>query len=218
MATRKYKKQGRNKTRHFNSKKNKHLKKHKNTYKMRRRGGMPNGRGKTVRFGEDNVKEFASSPFYTHDYDDEETSISHYRRCPHSKYITPGIFPCRHKNTLFRNYEEYKEWINLKREAALAQTSHGSDMLGHYRNIRDANLMTTRRWNKSIPPEYRIYNEETGEITDSRLHEPTSDEERLFLSQQRRNRDKEKEKWMQDVAKFKRDQSVLHNFMDESDY
>lgn len=220
MATRKYRKQKRNKIRHIISKKYTHSKKHKNnkkTYKMRRRGGMPNGRGKTVRFGEERVREFTSPPSYT-DYDDEETSISHYRRCPHSKYITPGIFPCRHKNTVFRNYDEYKEWINLKRSAALAETSHGLDMAAHYRNIRDANLVTTGRWNKPIPPEYRIYNEETGEIKDTRLFEPDSEEERMFLAQQRRNREKEKEKWMQDVAKFKRDRVVLNSFMDDSDY
>jgi hypothetical protein len=228
MATKKYRKQG-IKRRHFISRKNtnkrkekskyRYLKKHKNnknTYK-KRRGGMPNGKGKTVRFGEERVREFTTAPSYT-DYEDEDSSISHYRRCPHKKYITPGIFPCRYKNTVFKNYDEYIEWVNLKRNAATAETSHGPDMLAHYRNIRDANLMTTGRWNKPIPPEYRIYNEETGEISDTRLFEPDSDEERTFLARQRINREKEKEKWMQDVAKFKREKVVLNSFMDDSDY
>lgn len=227
MVTKKNIKYKRNHRRHFVSKKNNNMKykqnknknkNNKNTYKIRRRGGMPNGKGKTVRFGEDRIKEFATSPSYLHDDYDEDTSISHYRRCPHPKYITPGIFPCRHKNTVFRNYDEYNEWVNLKKNAALAETSHGSDMISHYRNIRDANLMTTGRWNKPIPPEYRIYNEETGEINDTRLYQPDSEEERMFLAQQRINRDKEKEKWAQDVAKFKRERVVLNNFIDDSDY
>jgi hypothetical protein len=218
MATRKYTKLYRNKSKPFISKKNRNKKKYNKTrVNIRRRGGMPSGKGKTVRFGEERIKEFATAPSYTDEYD-EMSSISHYRRCPHPKYITPTIFPCRHKNTVFKNYDEYMEWVNLKRAAVSAETSHGRDMLGHYRNVRDEELKSSGRWNKYIPPEYRIYNEETGEINDSRLFQPDSDEERMILAEQRQKRNKEKEQWLQDVAKFKRERVVLNNFMDPYDY
>lgn len=228
MATRKHMKQHASKRRQFISKKNRNnyknkylkVKKHKNnkkTYKNRRRGGMPTGKGKTVRFGQEGVKEFTTVPSYEDEYD-EMSSTSHYRRCPHPKYITPSIFPCRHKNTVFKNYDEYMEWVNLKRTASRAETSHGIDSVSHYRNVRDEELKSSGRWNKYIPPEYRIYNEETGEIMDVRLFQPDSDEERMFLAQQRQRRNKEKEKWMQDVATFKRNRVVLNHFMDDSDY
>lgn len=217
MATKKYTKNHRNKSKPFTSKKYRNKQKYKKRLNTRRRGGMPNGKGKTVRFGEARIKEFATAPSYTDEYD-EMSSISHYRRCPHPKYITPGIFPCRYKNTLFKNYDEYKEWINIKRAASTSHTTSATDPITHYRAIRNEELKSTGRWNKYIPPEYRIYNEETGEINDSRLFQPDSDEERMTLAQQRQKRNKEKEQWLQDVAKFKRERVVLNNFMDPSDY
>ena len=185
--------------------------------KTRRRGGMPNGKPKTLRFAEDSnqIAEFKTILPYMSD--DEETSIKHYRRCPHEKYITPGIFPCRYHNTLFRNIEEYMEWKKIKKDASLSETSHGLDREQHLRNIRSKELVTSGRWNKPIPPEYRVYNEATGEITDVRLFEPDSDEERMFIAQQRQRRNVAKTKWAQDVAKHRRDRPDLYYDIIEDD-
>ena len=189
--------------------------------KTRRRGGMPNGKSKTLRFAEhpEQVAEFKTILPYMSD--DEESSIKHHRRCPHEKYITPGIFPCRYHNTLFRNIQEYMEWKKIKKDASLSETSHGIDRAQHLRNIRTKELLTSGRWNKPIPPEYRVYNEETGEITDARLFEPDSDEERMIIAQQRHRRNMEKEQWARDVAKHRQDRPELYYDIepdDDADY
>lgn len=219
MATRKHIKGKRNAKKNI-KKSNKKYIKLGNKNKTKRRGGMNNGKTKTLRFGEDKVDEFKTT-LYPYDLEEsyEESSIKDYRRCPHPKYMSRGTFPCRHHNTVFRTYEEFMEWIQMKKDASAAETSHGIDSEQHRRNIRDAKLITTGRWNKPIPPEYRIYNEETGEINDARLFTPDSDEERMFLAQQRDKRNKEKVKWMQDVARHKRDRPELYyDIDDENDY
>lgn len=214
MATRKHIKRKNNNKTHHNRKNKTKIRNKKNT---RKRGGMPNGKNKTLRFGEDRVREFKTvlSPADLED-SDEDSSIKHYRRCPHPKYMSRGTFPCRHHNTVFRTYEEFMEWMQMKKDASTAETSHGLDTLQHSRSIRDAKLITTGRWNKYIPPEERIYNEETGEISDARLFAPDSDEERMVLAQQRQTRSREKVKWLQDVAKHKREKPELYYDLDDN--
>lgn len=172
------------------TRKSRKIKRRKN---LRHRGGMPGKTAKRVSFAEPIIIEF-ETPLEKHESSD-------YRLCPSFKHIRGHHFPCRYKNTIFENQNEFAEWY---REEIKKTIERNLDKKRHLSKIRDEQLSATGNWNRYIPPEFRSYNEE-GVIEDVLPFSPTLGEEesRELLRQKRRERKLATHKWLEDVNTYR---------------
>lgn len=96
--------------------------------------------------------------------------IPSYRKC--SSRPRESDFPCQIRGAIFYNIEEFNEYarlVNDKNKGRLPAYMH-------YANMKKT-LKSSGSYKKKIPPQYRYYDEETGEIHDIRLfNDDDSDE------------------------------------------
>lgn len=81
------------------------------------------------------------------------------------------IYPCHLRGVVFENKAEWEDYLENLR-ARNVTTGHKPVSL-HRKSIM-SNLSRQGKSSKRIPPEFRLYNIETGEITDMRTLGPKS--------------------------------------------
>lgn len=198
MSSKKYLIQrGKKKTR-----KNRRTKKYKNP-KYFKKGGMPGKTGKKVTFGQVEEREFITQPTKI---TREDVELEYSKKCPPIKDIRPYHFPCRYKNTVFSNREEFLEWYKSEMER---QYKPGKISKSQYKDyIKRRALDETGYWDTYIPEEFRSYDERTGVVEDIRPF-ATEDEEvskaKAILNEKRRQRKEQQEMWKRDVKEFRDD-------------
>lgn len=77
-----------------------------------------------------------------------------------------GRFPCKYRNTVFQNGQEWKDYLNIINNRNTKNT-------GLSRQTVMSELSKKGKSAKKIPPEYRLYNIQTGEIFDLRDFSPS---------------------------------------------
>lgn len=81
----------------------------------------------------------------------------------------PKNFPCRQKNTVFDNAEEFNEYARDVSDTIMRRRRKGlPSVSSHYKTMKNK-LKATGSYRKKIPPEYRFYDEDSGRIIDVRL-------------------------------------------------
>jgi len=93
-----------------------------------------------------------------------------YRKC--SSRPRERDFPCQIKGAVFNNMEEFNEYARLVNDR---NRGHLPAYM-HYANMKKS-LKSTGSYKKKIPPQYRYYNEDTGEIHDIRLFKDDDSDE-----------------------------------------
>jgi hypothetical protein len=88
---------------------------------------------------------------------------SRYRACP--KYPEEDDFPCSKAYTVFENMHEYEQH---KDDFGLRDHSKRSSVRSHYSQMREK-FATEGKNARKIPPEYRLYDTDTGEVHDLRF-------------------------------------------------
>lgn len=168
-------------------------KKPKKTH-TRRRGGGP--KGKRVAFGEPQEMEF-ETPIQELVMDASESRV---RKCPSITHIRPEHFPCRYKNTVFADRNEFLVWYKdeLNRRAAVASPSYKT-------HLKRRVATETGKWDTYVPHEFRAYNDLTGTIEDVRPFGAAEQESsRALLIQRRKERKDAQEQWRREVQEFRK--------------
>jgi hypothetical protein len=181
--------------------KNKKTRKNKTPKYFKRNGGMNGKSKKKVTFGEVEEREFVTPIL---ERNSVELELKLYNRCPSVKYIRPHHFPCRYKNTLFIDKDQFAEWYRSEIER---QYKPGIIPKSKYKDyIKRRELSETGYWDTYIPEEFRSYNETTGVIEDIRPFAAEDEEiSKTLLHEKRRQRKEEQEKWKRDVREFRED-------------
>lgn len=122
----------------------------------------PSTRKKKLSFSSNikSVKEYApdNSP---------NDTFNHIPRCNPPQ--RPKNYPCRRKNTVFETVEEFNEYARDVSDTKLQRRQQGlPSVSSHYKTMR-SKLKESGSYRKKIPPEYRLYDEDTGSIIDIRM-------------------------------------------------
>jgi hypothetical protein len=91
------------------------------------------------------------------------------KRSPSSfpKCSQPLQFPCAYKGGIFENLEEWETFTRMLRSKNVSTKL--KSVKDHYRDVK-SKLVKENKYKKTIPAEYRLYNEDTGEIIDLRTY------------------------------------------------
>jgi hypothetical protein len=184
--------------------KNKKTRKNKFPKYFKRNGGMP---GKKVTFGEVEEREFVT-PMTKLTREDVE--LASYNLCPPIKHIRPYHFPCKYKNTVFSDKDEFAEWYRSEIER---QYKPGVIPKSKYKDyIKNKELSESGYWDTYIPEEFRSYDETTGVVEDIRPF-AIEDEEisKGLLREKRRERKQKNKNWQRDVKEFREDTDFFNS-------
>lgn len=83
------------------------------------------------------------------------------------KCSQPLQFPCAYKGGVFENLEEWEIFTRMLRSKNVSTKL--KSIKDHYRDVK-SKLVKENKYKKQIPAEYRLYNEDTGEIIDLRTY------------------------------------------------
>jgi len=178
--------------------KNKKTRKNKPPKYFKRNGGMP---GKKVTFGEVEEREFVTP---TPERTGLDLELKLYPDCPPIKHIRPNHFPCKYKNTVFSDKDEFTEWYRSEIER---QYKPGIIPKSKYKDyIKNKELSESGYWDTYIPEEFRSYDEATGIVEDIRPFASEYEEvSKNLLREKRRKRKEQLKNWQQDVKEFRED-------------
>lgn len=88
----------------------------------------------------------------------------------------PKTYPCRNKYTVFENVDEFNQYARDVSDKIMKQRQSGlPSVSSHYKTMKNR-LKETGSYKKKIPPEYRLYDDESGRIVDIRLFSNDDDE------------------------------------------
>jgi hypothetical protein len=88
----------------------------------------------------------------------------------------PKKYPCRIKNSIFENIEEFNEYARDVSDTIINRRRKGlPSVSSHYKTMKNK-LKESGSYRKKVPEEYRFYDEDSGRIVDVRLF-PNEDEE-----------------------------------------
>lgn len=125
---------------------------------LKKPGSSNNKTRKNIRFSSPSRNQIK---FYAPDNEPMDP-MPPYRKC--SSRPRERDFPCQIKGAIFNTMEEFNEYARLVNDK---NKGHLPAYM-HYANMKKS-LKSTGSYKKIIPPQYRYYNEETGEINDIRL-------------------------------------------------
>lgn len=88
----------------------------------------------------------------------------------------PKKYPCRIKNSIFENVEEFNEYARHVSDIIISRRRKGlPSVSSHYKTMK-SKLKETGSYKKRVPAEYRYYDEDSGRIIDVRLFSNEDDE------------------------------------------
>ena len=88
----------------------------------------------------------------------------------------PKKYPCRIKNSIFENVEEFNEYARDVSDTIISRRRKGlPSVSSHYKTMKNK-LKETGSYKKRVPAEYRFYDEDSGRIIDVRLFSNEDDE------------------------------------------
>lgn len=114
------------------------------------------------------IKEFSDSEFS----DSEKEKV---RACyPPQR---PRIFPCRNKYTVFDNIDEFNVYAREVSDKIIKQRQRGLPTVKEHYKTMKTQLKEKGHYRKKIPPQYRLYDEDSGNIIDLRLFPDEDDDD-----------------------------------------